>query len=274
MHRIFPRSFAMRVFAICFTGTHLPFLAYVFLANAPDLGTGVVLLGATLLGTGATLLAIHRMLQPLEAATQFLHDYATSRTMGSLPDTGPDMVGRLVSAIKVVCERSEEMIRSLAIAAETDSLTKLPNRRAFDAFAKVAFPFEQCAIAIVDVDHFKRVNDTLGHARGDEVLKMVADYLKGGIRATDFVARLGGEEFVIVFPNTDPLRAALIVDRIRSRLCEDAPVSVACHPVTFSAGVSVVASNDDSIEDAMARADDLLYAAKKAGRNRIEFLAA
>lgn len=274
MDRLFPRSFLLRVFAVCFLGTHAPLVAYLVTATSIDPRTTVVLLVSTMLGTGVAIALLRRLLAPIGVATEALQAYAGNRRILPLPKGGPDMVGRLIEAITIVRVQNEVHIRDLVDAAITDPLTELPNRRAFRSFVEEAHAAGPCSIAIVDVDHFKRVNDTLGHSEGDRALKVIADYLRAGIRSSDFVARLGGEEFAIVFPGTSPTDAAIIVDRIRGDLVEDAPFSVLGEPITFSAGISMTAANDDDLEHAIERADLLLYSAKRGGRNRIEFRAA
>lgn len=161
----------------------------------------------------------------------------------------------------------------------TDSLTGLFNRRYFlsratkyiDRARGTSQPF---SILFLDLDHFKRVNDGYGHEAGDRVLVAVCQLLLKMIRDTDFAARLGGEEFCIVFPNTSMDEAWLISERIRRaielesiRLSDGKMLSV-----TISAGVADLISNDDSddLTQLMARADKALYEAKNSGRNRIK----
>ncbi len=160
--------------------------------------------------------------------------------------------------------------------ANTDSLTNLPNRRFIDSvFMDAAkndhgshFPM---TIVVVDIDHFKRVNDTYGHDTGDMVLKHMARLFRRNIRELDVVARIGGEEFLIIFPRTSHQVGLHIAEKIR-KMVEDYPfkyndVSI---NLTISLGCTEV-KKYILLEQGIKRADELLYRAKTNGRNRLEF---
>jgi diguanylate cyclase (GGDEF)-like protein len=117
-----------------------------------------------------------------------------------------------------------------------------------------------------DVDHFKRINDTYGHERGDRVLVELAGRLRAVLRATDVAYRVGGEEFVLLLPGRDGAAAVRVAERVR-RAVSDVPV--AGLPLTVSAGVATTRAGEGSLPDLLSRADDALYAAKAAGRNRV-----
>jgi two-component system, cell cycle response regulator len=133
------------------------------------------------------------------------------------------------------------------------------------------------SILALDVDHFKAVNDEHGHAVGDRVLQELASRLKQAIRNIDMVCRIGGEEFVIVLPNTSTDVATKIADRMR-RSVSGTPFNVGSSAgpltVTVSIGVAAVESASDTMENIMKRADEALYSAKRAGRNRVNSTAA
>ena len=154
-----------------------------------------------------------------------------------------------------------------------DQLTKVPNRLAYDK--RIEEELERCrrfgnpaCVAVMDVDHFKRINDTYGHRAGDRVLRAVADCLSGRIRRTDFVARYGGEEFVMILEGTRIDDAMRVVDDMRNAIAgigfhfRGTPVSI-----TISGGVTPLLDND-SADSAFDRADKALYKAKEDGRNR------
>jgi len=159
------------------------------------------------------------------------------------------------------------------LAASRDALTSLFNRGFLqdDLAGRVARATDghhTFALAMIDVDHFKRVNDGWGHALGDEVLRRVALTLLHAVRASDVVCRYGGEEFCVVLPATHLAGAAACVERLRA-----AVERLACPPflpgeVTVSAGVADWAPGDTAA-DILSRADMALYAAKRAGRNRV-----
>ena len=156
----------------------------------------------------------------------------------------------------------------------TDPMTGLGNRRHFDR--AVAPLFDQLnqtgqvfSLVIVDVDHFKRVNDILGHDVGDIVLKEVATRLASNMRAVDVVSRYGGEEFLIAMPDTDEIAAVLAADRVRA-LIGGTPITVGdqAFSITVSAGVAGV-KESDKFRDVFKRADTALYKAKQSGRNQV-----
>ncbi|MEB6535970.1 sensor domain-containing diguanylate cyclase [Pantoea stewartii] len=151
--------------------------------------------------------------------------------------------------------------------AMTDPLTGLYNRRGFNMMAdRVRDSSEHCIIAI-DIDHFKKINDTFGHDAGDVVLVSLAALLRQACRPTDTVSRFGGEEFIVLLPHTSLSDGAATAERIRLA------VSAAHFPgvgqMTVSAGVAVFGGQDGARDDGLRRADEALYQAKRAGRNHV-----
>ncbi len=162
------------------------------------------------------------------------------------------------------------LIDSLRTAATTDALTGVANRgrlrEALHAATQQASRQHQpLCVAMLDVDHFKKVNDVHGHAAGDEVLRQVAAIMVGSVRPYDIVARYGGEEFVVLFSGTDLDEASVICERLRSAVeMNTAPVAV-----TISLGLARFDPAVDDDDQVIARADALLYEAKQSGRNRL-----
>jgi diguanylate cyclase (GGDEF)-like protein/PAS domain S-box-containing protein len=160
------------------------------------------------------------------------------------------------------------------ILASTDELTGVANRRAFAGKLEVEMARAKrygsdLALIMYDIDHFKQVNDTYGHAVGDEVLKAVTETVKQNLRSVDTLARWGGEEFIILAPNADLDGARQLADKLNGAIGVSRLAIVG--PVTASFGVTVLASDDDSTR-LLKRVDDALYRAKEYGRNRVEAL--
>lgn len=161
--------------------------------------------------------------------------------------------------------------------AVTDALTGLPNRRYFDErleseVGRANRYGKPLTLAMLDIDHFKRINDAYGHAAGDAVLRQVAHVLLEQIRDADFVARYGGEEFVLILPETDVSRALFVAERIRQavaaaslRLPDGRELSV-----TASLGIAAFQGDNGSGDELLRHADRAMYAAKEKGRNRVE----
>jgi diguanylate cyclase (GGDEF)-like protein len=152
--------------------------------------------------------------------------------------------------------------------ATKDSLTDLYNRRKFhEAIELQLKKVSKGALIILDIDHFKRINDQYGHNVGDVVLKLLARKLLSNIRENDIVARWGGEEFLIFLSGSDIINATKIAERIRLAVSEtDFTIK---DQVTISLGVAMI-QNYDQINDAIKAADDALYKAKSTGRNKVE----
>lgn len=159
----------------------------------------------------------------------------------------------------------------------SDKLTGLPNRRAFEEFlnhhvASAERFGELLAVLVLDLDHFKAINDTFGHSRGDQVLKRVAATLASNVRQTDVVARWGGEEFGVLAPKTDLRGGAKLADELRSAVREtDMPEGMP--RITVSVGVAQWQSGE-SADSVFSRADEVLYRAKEKGRDRVEIAGA
>ncbi len=176
------------------------------------------------------------------------------------------MHGGVASAMHRASARA---LADMEAMARRDALTGLGNRLSFDDSVEGLLDHARAnslplALAILDVDDFKAVNDNHGHIAGDAVLVALAGQIRSEVRQTDLAVRLGGEEFVVMLPNTDADAAIAIVDRIRSRFAQrpDALGS------TFSAGVAVYGPDNDSPNALIEAADVALYAAKRAGKNR------
>jgi diguanylate cyclase (GGDEF)-like protein len=172
-------------------------------------------------------------------------------------------------------------LRNLAIAerrAHTDSLTGLPNRRALDDMLKLMLAqagraATALSVVLIDLDRFKDVNDTYGHERGDEVLAAMATTLKDGLRSSDFAARMGGEEFLLLLPNTDPATAARVADGLRGALARTTVRGIE-RGVTASFGIAGYPADGVDMQSLLRSADRAVYQAKRDGRNCVRVAAA
>jgi response regulator receiver modulated diguanylate cyclase len=176
---------------------------------------------------------------------------------------------RYADALKDSVDQSMEM-------AVTDQLTGLYNRRFMEnqiaqLMKRALKSDEKLSIVIADIDHFKKINDVFGHDVGDDVLREFASRLATNFRPTDLCCRIGGEEFVIIMPNTAEDQAASIAERLRRHIADAAFKSPRGDviPVTVSAGIAGLIGRSDTPDALIRRADQALYSAKTQGRNRI-----
>ncbi len=165
--------------------------------------------------------------------------------------------------------------RKATLSAHLDPLTGVRNRFGLDDALNREMNLanrnrQSFSILVIDIDHFKKVNDTYGHSAGDKVLKNVADEIRRGIRSTDQLFRFGGEEFVVLLNDSNAEDAAFIADRILNRV-RNSKVSYNRQSIAVSASIGLAClRNGDSVEDIFNRADQALYAAKNDGRDQVK----
>ncbi|OGS91216.1 MAG: hypothetical protein A2Z95_01795 [Gallionellales bacterium GWA2_60_18] len=194
---------------------------------------------------------------------------------------GTDFLERL-SGVIAVCLESALSNERLKRTGLTDALTGVQNRRYFEHRCQIEISQarrhkHQLACMFLDVDKFKRINDTYGHQTGDEVLKSVATVIKSQLRGGDTIARYGGEEFIVLLPQIGLTYAHQIAERIRCRVAAKALQADSGQPIeiTISIGLAMLPCADDGVEDRalgerlIAAADKALYQAKHSGRNRV-----
>jgi diguanylate cyclase (GGDEF)-like protein len=183
------------------------------------------------------------------------------------------MIGKRILDLE---DRLHSARDQMEIVAMHDSTTDLLNRRAIYNHAEAELNRAQrdhqpCCLAMIDIDHFKNVNDHYGHLTGDRALRHVADCIVHSVRSYDWVGRWGGDEFLVVFPNTDPATAAHIAERIRATILDD-PLSLANHqflPLQVSMGITIAQPGPTlSLDTLIQQTDESLYQAKESGRNR------
>ena len=180
------------------------------------------------------------------------------------------------TAFALMC--SDQLRRQLEKTASTDYLTGLPNRRALvdhgsEMFGRARASRSMLAVAVLDVDFFKAINDTYGHTAGDLALSHLSRRLRAATRKNDIVARSGGEEFVVLMEGLSREEGAAAVERLLLAV-KDTAFNLAGTKIsiTLSGGVAAYRADDTSFDDILRRADDSLYLAKARGRNRVEIL--
>ena len=190
-----------------------------------------------------------------------------------------ELIARAATQIrrKRYTDRLRDNVQQSIEAAVTDALTGLHNRRYMEGHlatlvAQAQAKGKPLSVLLLDIDHFKAVNDTFGHDVGDEVLKVFARRLRKNVRGIDLACRFGGEEFVVAMPEADLRAASFVAERLRQRIAGE-PFSIrngeGVIDVTASVGVAALASFDDTPETLLRRADQALYIAKRDGRNRV-----
>ena len=206
-------------------------------------------------------------LLPIDVALDFLGRFAPAMAAFNL--VGALVVGGAIERERVLALSERDLRRS----ASRDALTGVLNRRGFDQLVEAAqvrgVPQEGGALMILDLDHFKRVNDTFGHAMGDAILVETSRRLQAELRATDVLGRFGGEEFVVFVPSIGRERAGLVARRLCQAIGER---PFRAHGLDVTVTVSVGArwfDEEVDVEEALAEADARLYEAKRRGRNRV-----
>jgi diguanylate cyclase (GGDEF)-like protein len=207
--------------------------------------------------------------------------------MGTLSDNADDEIQHLKDELQKTKQELEEAKRTIRVkeielkailvqadeVSHTDALTYLSNRRqVINDLQKEVHRAERYAtpvsILMMDIDHFKNINDTYGHPVGDQVLFQLANMLREGIRESDMVGRYGGEEFLIVLPNTELQKATELAGRLCKIIREKDIEIVGKAHITVSIGVAEYKHGEENWQKFLSRADMALYSAKSAGRDR------
>jgi diguanylate cyclase (GGDEF)-like protein len=239
----------------------------------------VVLSAAVILGIITSNTLIKNVVAPLVELESYLIDSTKKEKEIQYPD---NEIGRLARAIQSITDAElykknqqlMDMNAQLEVLSITDPLTGLYNRRKIlqeieDEKLRAERYVCNVSILIFDIDHFKNINDMYGHGEGDLILKELGELIRSSIRATDVFARWGGEEFMLLLPETDLTSAVAIAEKLR--------VAVERHifsngkNITISIGVSTFIKGC-SVDDFIREADDMLYRAKETGRNKVQYI--
>ncbi len=276
----FADSYRGKIMLVVFLGIHLPLIAVVLylLATSPGgllahVGILGALLAATVLGLVVTLWALRGLLAPIGLTSGALRGYLDDGKKPDLPIGYGDEVGRLMADVRYAVENLDSTVRLMEGLSGTDHLTGLLNRRAgekrlLEEAARADRGEGVITLGIVDVNQFKAVNDSYGHQAGDACIRHVASVIAENVREGDWLARWGGDEFLIMlhdvsaFAPTEEILRRIVVD-LKSR-----PVELPSGEelvLTVSVGATRCSGKAD-LRRALARADEAMYEAKREGR--------
>jgi diguanylate cyclase (GGDEF)-like protein len=277
----FPKSFSGKIVLVAFLGAQAPLLAvaaYLLLGSSPGpaqaLRALALLSAAALAGLAVTLLALRALLVPLGQASAALDAYLQDRTRPQLPMGFDDEAGRLMADVRRAVEHLDSTIISLEGLSGSDHLTGLPNRREGEERLAADFARAQrgsggmLTLALADVNRFKTINDSHGHLAGDACIRHVADVVRRNVREGDWLARWGGDEFVLVLWDASVFASPeAVLGRINNALRES--------PARLPGGEELVLSvsvggcryaGEDDVRELLAKADAAMYEAKREGR--------
>jgi len=276
----FPKGYPGKVLLVAFLGAQAPLIAvalYLVLGSSSGLGEALralaLVAAVTLLGNAATLLALGALLVPIGLASAALEAYLEDRTRPELPAGFPDEAGRLMAGVRRAVEHLDSTITSLEGLSGSDPVTGLPNRRAGEE--RLAEDFGRArrgggilTLALADVNRFKTINDTHGHQAGDACIRHVADVVRGNVREGDWLARWGGDEFVLALWDSSVFASpGAVLGRINNALRES--------PARLPGGEELVLSvsvggcryaGEEDVRELLAKADAAMYEAKREGR--------
>lgn len=232
---------------------------------------GSTLFGLLLGGIAATLL-IHSIMRPLNRAVGHFKDIAQGNLDENISVSGRDEIGLVLGELSSMQDKLKAVIGELDHLASTDKLTGSWNRRRLEENARSEmdrlkrYDHPLC-LMLFDIDFFKKINDRHGHNAGDQVLVEMAAHIRSSLRASDSLTRWGGEEFVVLCPNTTLSTAALLAERLRNKI--DSAYFPEVEHVTVSVGVAEC-MHGETWEQWFKRADEALYRAKSGGRNQVQ----
>jgi diguanylate cyclase (GGDEF)-like protein len=276
----FPKSYPGKIMLVAFLGAQAPLLVvalYLLLGSSPGpaqaLRTLALLAGVALVGLAVTLLAMRALLAPLSLASAALEAYLEDRTRPALPTGFDDEAGRLMAGVRRAVEHLDSTISSLEGLSGSDHLTGLPNRR--EGEERLAADFARArrgggilTLALADVNRFKGINDTHGHQAGDACIRHVADVIKRNVREGDWLARWGGDEFVLALWDASVFASPEAVLGRINRALRESPARLPGGEelvLTVSVGGCRYAGEED-VRELLAKADAAMYEAKREGR--------
>lgn len=230
-----------------------------------------ILLGL-ILGTIAAMLLINSIMKPLNRVIAHFNDISQGNLSESIDVSGGDEIGQVLRELSYMQEKLRTLIYELEHLASTDKLTGSWNRRRLEEAAKSEmnrlkrYDHPLC-LMVIDIDFFKKINDSYGHGAGDQVLVELAANIRSFLRASDSLTRWGGEEFIVLCPNTTRSKALLLAERLRNKIASASFPEV--EHITVSVGVAECLP-EETWEQWFKRADAALYQAKSEGRNQVQ----
>ena len=276
----FPKSYPGKVLLVAFLGAQAPLIAvalYLLLGSSSGLGealrTLALVAAVTLVGNAATLLALGALLAPLGQASAALEAYLEERTRPGLPTGFPDEAGRLMAGVRRAIEHLDSTITSLEGLSGSDPLTGLPNRRQGEErlaedFGRARRGGGMLTLALADVNSFKTINDAHGHQAGDACIRHVAQAMRGNVREGDWLARGGGDEFVLALWDASVFASPEAVLGRFNRTLRESPARLPGGEelvLSVSVGGCRYAGEED-VRELLAKADAAMYEAKREGR--------
>jgi diguanylate cyclase (GGDEF)-like protein len=276
-----PRNFAVRIFMFAFLGTQVPlFILMIYLLMNVELTPEVlttfsIILITALLGSAGTVLALIAYAEPVGAISKAMQNFSTEDFEPDLPEGCNDEIGELMTNTQDALRKLQGMLHNMHELSMRDELTGLYNRRFFSEQASQLLQRatrydEPLTLIFIDLDNFKLINDRFSHQVGDNALRLIARLMTDTARGSDLTARIGGDEFVMMFPNTPMDSAKLLSERLRVNLEKfDWSVLLPGLVPTVSVGMAEAVASD-SVEKLIDRADANLHRAKNEGRNQIQ----
>ena len=276
----FPKGFPGKVLLVAFLGAQAPVLAvalYLLLGFPPGLGEAlralVLLAAAALVGLAVTLLSLRALLAPIGLSSAALEAYLEDRTRPGLPTGFDDEAGRLMAAVRRSVEHLDSTISSLEGLSGSDHLTGLPNRREGEGrlaadFARAQRGGGMLTLALADVNRFKAINDTHGHPAGDACMRHVARVMRANVREGDWLARWGGDEFVLALWDASMFASpGAVLGRINKALRESPARLPGGEELVLSVSVGARRyAGEEDVRELLAKADAAMYEAKREGR--------
>lgn len=280
---LFPRSYLGKIMIIAFFGIQVPLLTLIiYSVFSNPLGYQFIIkilaftVIASLLGTAFTLYFIYYLLFPVTLASSNLREYITDKKMPDLPTYYKDEAGQLMADVQYTVSHIDKLIKSLEKTSTTDYLTGIDNRfaaekRLKEDIARSIRSNNKISLILIDLDDFKKINDQFGHDIGDFCLKHAVNIVKSNIRESDWMARWGGDEFMILLFDADEAFVSHALKRIISSLDENSiPTTQGMIRLTVSVGVSQFEQSYD-FESFFKKADIALLEAKRRGKGQIVY---